>query len=155
MLFRSVAVYADEGDAVRVRGIVVNRLDRTLRMPFDPLLERGLRYLRSSEIDLPTNDGHCVSRLRLHDVGDVAYFIVERALDEVERSRPAVQTVVPGVDVAVRKLRGDRRPPDGFNVLAIGVPAGAGSQHHGTEQKEISAEEQEPGSVLLLSLRNG
>src|SRR3989442_366186 len=122
-----VAVYADEGDAVRVRGVVVNGLDGTLRMPLDPLLERGQRYLRSSEIDLPTNDGHGVSHLRFHDIGDVAHVIVERALDRVEGPRPAVQTIVPGVDVAVGKLRGDRRPLGGFNVLAIGVPSGTGS----------------------------
>src|SRR5439155_19414756 len=113
-----VAVYADEGDAVRVRGIVMDSLDRTLRMPLDPLLERGQRYLWPSEIDLPTNDVHRVARLRLHDIGDLAHVVVERAFDRVQRPRAAVPAVVPGVDVAVRKLRGDRRPPGRLNVLA-------------------------------------
>ena len=105
----------------------MDSLDRTLRMPLYPLLERGQRYLWPSEIDLPTNDGHGVARLRLHDIGDVAHVVVERALDGVQRPRAAVPAVVAGVDVAVRKLRGDRRPPARFNALAMGVPACTGS----------------------------
>src|SRR5437867_3740013 len=85
------------------------------------------RSPRSSSAQADAEQQETVARLRLHDIGDVAHVVVERALDGVQRPRAAVPAVVPGVDVAVRKLRGDRRPPGRLNVLAIGVPSGTGS----------------------------